>query len=87
MPDARGPFISLPSEEELRARAHAAGGPPSPYDFGFIGDMSRLLAAHGRIGPAMQRAFAEIMFAPGALSRAEREMVAAVASAAQDCEY
>ena len=81
------PYVSLPPEEELRAQAHAAGRPPSPYDFGFLGDMSRLLAAHGRIGPAMQRAFAEIMFAPGALSRAEREMVAAVASAAQDCEY
>jgi len=81
----RRPFIGLPSEPELRARV--APGPASPYDFGFLGDMSRLLAAHPRIGPAMQRAFAEIMFAPGALDRAEREMVAAVASAAQDCEY
>ena len=35
----------------------------------------------------MRGFFAEVMFAPGALSRAEREMVAAVASAAQDCEY
>jgi alkylhydroperoxidase/carboxymuconolactone decarboxylase family protein YurZ len=87
MPESEHTFIKLPSEEELRARAQAAGSPPSPYDFGFIGDMSRLLSAHGRIGPAMQKAFAEIMFAPGALSRAEREMVAAVASAAQDCEY
>ena len=83
--DDRQPSITLPSEAALRA-----GAPPgatSPYDFGFIGDMGRLLAAHPRIGPAMQRAFYEIMFAPGALSRAEREMVAAVASAAQDCEY
>jgi alkylhydroperoxidase/carboxymuconolactone decarboxylase family protein YurZ len=81
------PFIALPSEAEVRAAREAAGGPRSPYDFGFVGDMSRLLSAHPRIGPAMQRAFAEIMFAPGALTRAEREMVAAVASAAQDCEY
>ena len=80
-----GPFVALPAEAEMRARG--AGGPKSPYDFGFIGDMSRLLAAHERIGAAMQRAFYEIMFAPGALTRAEREMVAAVASAAQDCEY
>ncbi len=87
MAEQPGPFLNLPSEEELRQRAHAAGAAPSPYDFGFVGDMSRLLAAHPRIGPAMQRAFAEIMFAPGALSRAEREMVAAVASAAQDCQY
>jgi alkylhydroperoxidase/carboxymuconolactone decarboxylase family protein YurZ len=85
LPDDPQPFIGLPTEAELRARTPA--GSPSPYDFGFIGDMSRLLAAHPRIGPAMQRAFAEIMFAPGALARAEREMVAAVASAAQDCEY
>ena len=40
-----------------------------------------------RRGRAMQAAFYEIMFAPGALTRAEREMLAAVASAAQDCEY
>lgn len=57
------------------------------YDFGFVGGMSRLLAAHERIGKAMQGVFYEIMFAPGALTRAEREMLAAVASAAQDCEY
>lgn len=82
----QGPFIALPTEEELRQRT-ASAGYKSPYDFGFLGDMSRLLAAHPRIGPAMQKAFMEIMFAPGALDRAEREMVAAVASAAQVCEY
>jgi hypothetical protein len=32
-------------------------------------------------------AFATIMFGPGALSRPEREMVAGVAAAAQDCFY
>jgi hypothetical protein len=84
-PDEQQPFITLPSEEELRA--HQQPGVSSPYDFGFIGGMSRLLAAHQRLGPAMRGFFAEVMFAPGALSRAEREMVAAVASAAQDCEY
>ena len=86
MSEEKTPFIALPSDEEMQARA-AASGQRSPYDFGFISGMGRLLAAHPRIGPAMQRAFAEIMFAPGALDRAEREMVAAVASAAQDCEY
>jgi alkylhydroperoxidase/carboxymuconolactone decarboxylase family protein YurZ len=79
------PFIALPSEEELRTRMPP--GAASPYDFGFISRMGRLLAAHGRIGKAMMGAFYEIMFAPGALTRAEREMVAAVASAAQDCEF
>jgi AhpD family alkylhydroperoxidase len=28
-----------------------------------------------------------VMFAPGSLSRAEREMIAATAAAAQDCHY
>jgi AhpD family alkylhydroperoxidase len=31
--------------------------------------------------------FTEVMFAPGSLSRAEREMIAATAAAAQDCHY
>jgi len=87
MSDNRRPFITLPTPEELRARAAPAPAPASSYNFGIVAGMGSLLAAHPRIGPAMQRAFAEIMFAPGALDRAEREMVAAVASAAQDCEY
>jgi alkylhydroperoxidase/carboxymuconolactone decarboxylase family protein YurZ len=86
IPKEHEPFIALPTQEELRARM-PPGAPRSPYDFGFIGGMGRLLAAHERIGPAMQQAFAAIMFAPGALTRAEREMIAAVASAAQDCTY
>ncbi|HZF11623.1 MAG TPA: carboxymuconolactone decarboxylase family protein [Thermoanaerobaculia bacterium] len=85
MSEEAGPFIALLSPEEIRAQMPP--GMKSPYDFGFIGGMGRLLASHPRIGPAMQRAFYEIMFAPGALDRAEREMVAAVASAAQDCAY
>jgi len=84
MSEESQPFIKLPTDEEMGAK-----GPrmKSPYDFGFIGGMSRILAAHPRIGPAMRALFAEIMFAPGAMSRAEREMVYAVASAAQDCQY
>jgi Carboxymuconolactone decarboxylase family len=85
MSDEQQPFITLPSDEEMRAETKP--GMKSPYDFGFIGGMSRLLSAHERLGRAMRGFFAEVMFAPGALSRDEREMVAAVASAAQDCEY
>jgi len=80
------PFITLPTDEEMRALRESSGMRPT-YNFGFIGGMSRLLAAHERIGKALQGAFYEMMFAPGALDRAEREMLAAVASAAQDCEY
>jgi len=87
MPDGQGPFISLPTEEELRSRMTPGGGGKLSYNFGFISSMGRLLAAHPRIGPAMRDFFYEVMFAPGALSRAEREMVAAVASAAQSCEF
>ncbi len=85
MSDEQQPFITLPTDDEFRAQA--TPGAKSPYDFGFIGGMSRLLSAHERLGQAMRGFFAEVMFAPGALTRAEREMVAAVASAAQDCEY
>jgi alkylhydroperoxidase/carboxymuconolactone decarboxylase family protein YurZ len=85
MSDEQQPFIQLPTEEQLRA--HMKPEMKTPYDFGFIGGMSRLVAAHQRIGAALRAFFGEVMFAPGALTRAEREMVAAVASAAQDCEY
>lgn len=59
-----------------------------PYNFGFVAGMSRLLRAHERLGRAFSALFAEVMFSPeGALNRREREMVAAVAAAAQDCTY
>ena len=77
--------MALPSDEEMRATM-AIGG-PSAYDFGFIMGMPRLRLAHARIGPLFGPLFREIMFGPGALSRSEREMVAAVAAAAQDCHY
>jgi hypothetical protein len=38
--------------------------------------MSRLLSAHPRIGAAMRGAFYEIMFAPGAMDRADRRAAA-----------
>jgi alkylhydroperoxidase/carboxymuconolactone decarboxylase family protein YurZ len=65
------------------ARKPAAG----PYDYGFVGEMSVLMNAHPLIGPALAELFMQVMFAPGALTRPEREMVAAVAAAAQDCHY
>ena len=43
--------------------------------------------AHPLIGPALAELFMQVMFALGALARPEREMVAAVAAAAQDCHY
>jgi hypothetical protein len=82
VPDA---WVQLPTEAELRAQRPSTSD--NPYDFGFLTGMERLLLAHGRIGKAFLRLFGQIMFYPGHLSRAEREMVAAVAAAAQDCHY
>lgn len=85
-PGAPAPaFIRLASEEDVRAQMQA--GAKNPYDFGFTPNMSRLLLAHDEIGPRFRALFAQVMFKPGALSRREREMVAGVAAAAQDCFY
>ncbi len=79
-------WVALPSEAEIRARLRP--GSKYPYDFGFLPAMGRLLRAHERIGPTFLPLFGQIMWAPeGYLSRREREMIAAVASAAQDCHY
>ena len=81
-------WVAMPSDEQLRAaRPPDAQGQRHPYDFGFFPAMARLVMAHRGIAPAFGGLFSQIMFAPGHLSRAEREMVAGVASAAQDCHY
>ena len=78
-------WVQMPTEAELRAQRPSTVH--NPYDFGFLTSMERLLLAHGEIGRSFLRLFNQIMFASGHLSRAEREMVAAVAAAAQDCHY
>jgi hypothetical protein len=83
-PARRQAWVALPGDDEVRA-AMTPGA--TTYSFGFIMGMPRLRLAHRRIGPLFAPLFREIMFGDGALSRAEREMVAAVAAAAQDCEY
>ncbi len=81
VPDA---WVALPGEEALRA----IFPPGHPYDFGFLPAMARLVFAHARLAPFFGALFEQIMFAPeGALARREREMIAAVAAAAQDCHY
>jgi alkylhydroperoxidase family enzyme len=76
-------WIRLPRPEDM-----AAARPPGhPYDFGAVAAMTRLIGAHPRIGPRFYSFFAQVMFGGGALSRAECEMVAAVAAVAQDCDY
>ena len=76
-------WVKLPREAEARL----CMPPGYPYDFGFIPAMMRLVLAHDEIAPAFAALFGQIMFASGRLNRREREMVAAVATAAQDCHY
>ncbi len=68
-------------------RAYFRGTGQRPPGYGFIPAMTRLLLAHEALGETFRNHYVRVMFEPGALSRAEREMVAAVASAAQDCFY
>ena len=87
-----GAWVALPSDEQIGAMqpsgaAAASQGVARGYDFGFVAGMSRLLMAHDRLGPLFRQLFRELMFGPGHLDRREREMVAAVAAAAQDCHY
>ena len=77
-------WVRLPTEDELR-QAGPGGG--SPYNFGFVSAMGKLMSAHPGIAPSFRAHFKAVMFGPGVLSRAEREMVAAVTSAAQECFY
>ncbi len=83
----------MPEHEVREAWVSIApdSGPPSPapgrYSFEFRPAMGRLLDAHDRIGPAFSGLYSEIMRGAGHLTRQERETVAAVAAAAQDCHY
>jgi hypothetical protein len=76
-------WVELPSTEDVQALLGRGG----IYDFGFVPAMTRLVLSHLDIAPHFGALFAHVMFAPGALERREREMVAAVTAAAQDCFY
>ena len=80
-PDA---WVAMPPAEALEAQRAER---PAGYDFGFVPAMGRLLMAHPVIGPSFGGHFMTVMFGPGALGRAERELVAGVAASAQDCFY
>ena len=82
----REAWVSIPSEDELRASL-PPGARAGNYDFGYLPAMGRLQATHKGIGPLFGALYRQVMFGPGELDRQEREMVAAVAAAAQDCQY
>ena len=80
---SRDAWIDMVSEEQVRASRPSGGS----YDFGFVHAMGRLLSSHPRIGPQFLKLFTAVMFEESHLSRRERELVAAIAAAGQDCFY
>lgn len=80
-----GPWLRLPTEEEYLAQVPA--GWQFDYDIGGVPAMNRLILAHRDIAPAFSWLAHRLMKAPGALTIAERQVVAAVTAAAQDCHY
>ena len=84
--NAREAWVSIPTEEEQRASL-PPGARAGNYDLGFLPAMGRLQARHKEIGPLFGALYRQVMFGPGELDRQEREMVAAVTAAAQDCTY
>jgi Carboxymuconolactone decarboxylase family len=86
-PEARREaWVTIPTEADVRAQLPP--GSRYPYDFGFLPAMGRLIRTHPRIAQTWSKLFSEIMWSPeSVLSRQEREMIAGVAAAAQDCHY
>ena len=82
----REAWVSIPTEEEHRASL-PPGARAGNYDFGYLPAMGRLQAKHQGIAPLFGALYRQVMFGSGELDRQEREMVAAVAAAAQDCRY
>ena len=79
----REAWIDIPTAEQLGWDPTSGAG----YRFEFLPAMGRLIMAHPLIGPTFIQMLSTIMFGPGALSRRERELVASVSAAAQDCFY
>jgi alkylhydroperoxidase/carboxymuconolactone decarboxylase family protein YurZ len=53
----------------------------------FVPNMGRLLSIHPEIGVPFGELFGVLMVEPGGLTRAQREMIAIVASRANQCHY
>lgn len=80
-------WVRLASDKEIQAAFDGQSHPYTVFMGGVIPHMTRLIMAHDLIGPAFGMLSSVVLFGPGALSRSEREMVAGVAAAAQDCVY
>ena len=80
-------WVDLIAADELARRMATNPNARSLYDFGFVANMARLMRTHPRMAATWGAHFLAVMDEGGALTRPEKEMVAAVASAAQDCHY
>jgi len=83
----RDAWVELISADELAIKMAANPSARSLYDFGFVANMARLMRTHPRIAATWGAHYLSVMYEGGALTRPEKEMVAAVAAAAQDCHY
>jgi len=83
----RDAWVELIPADELGVRMAANPSARSLYDFGFVANMARLMRTHPRIAATWGAHYLSVMDEGGALTRPEKEMVAAVAAAAQDCHY
>ena len=79
----REAWVKIPTEKDIGWSARSRDA----YAFTFLPAMGRLIMAHPVIGPPFAQMLATVMFGPGSLSRRERELVASVSAAAQDCFY
>lgn len=77
----------LPAAAQMAQSAGTSIGRRFRYDFGFLPVMGRLLIAHPGFGLPFLVTYSRLMFGPSVLTRAEREAIAAVSAAAQDCFY
>jgi len=80
-------WVALPSAEEFQATLKGQSHPYQTFMGGVVPHMARLIVAHDLSGQALATLGSVVLFGPGVLSRSEREMVAAVTAAAQDCAY
>jgi hypothetical protein len=83
----RDAWVELVPREEIARRLAAAPPGSVLYDFGFVHNMSRLMRTHPRLAATWGPHVLAVMGEDGALTRSEKELVAAVAAAAQDCHY
>ena len=54
---------------------------------GKVWQIVRVTSLHPEATQSALRLYSDVMFGPGALSRAERELIATVVSRANDCHY